>query len=198
MHEVTSAKTQKLNEFQEYETILVSVTIAIPCFIKFLKSLLPNSPFNKWVIVTASQYTNWNLCLVLINHFHNNRLMNIFLTINSSTIFIIYHIFYLTNKPLIKQIPNVPDFYTDIHFDITNVIVHVIPFVGYVYDYSKNKYICEYNMGYNVILFNMIWALQCFLSFDPHLAYFKISDLNVYKMWVFVIFLDLSIGYLLT
>lgn len=197
MHEVTTV-AMNLNEVQEYETILVFVTIAIPCFIKFLKSFLPESPFNKWVIVTASQYTNWNLCLVLINHFHNNRLMNIFLTINTSTIFIIYHIFYFTNKPLIKQIPNVPDFCTNIHIDITNVIVHVIPFIGYVYDYFKNKYICEYNLGYNVILFNMIWALQCFLSFDPYTVYFKISDLNVYKLWMFVIFLNISIGYILT
>ena len=183
------------DEFQEYEFILVIVTIAIPCFIKFLKTILSDSSFNKWMIVTASQYTNWNVCLVFINQFHNNRLMNIFITINSTTIFIIYHLFYLTNKPLIKQIPNIPDFFTDIHIDVTNVVVHVIPFIGYAYDYYKNKYECEYNLGYNVLLFNMIWALQCFLSFDPHSVYFKISDYNIYKLWILVIFLNLSIGY---
>lgn len=186
------------NEINEYEAILAFIVIAIPCFIKFLKTFLSaDSPLNRWLIITASQYTNWNMCLVFINHFHNNRLMNIFITINSTSIFIVYHIFYFTNKSLIKKIPNIPDFCTDIHIDIVNVIVHVIPFIGYVYDYYKNRYICDYNMGYNVILFNMIWALQCFLSFDPHTVYFKVSYKNVYNMWVFLIGLNWSLGHYL-
>lgn len=185
-----------MNEIEEFEfeAILVFVTVAIPCFIKFLKTFLPNTCCKQFIIVTSSQYTNWNLCLVAINHFYNNRFMNVFLTINSSTIFIVYHIFYLTNKSLIKQIPNVPDCFNNIHIDITNVVVHVIPFIGYLYGYYKNTYLCDYNMGYNVLLFNMIWAFQCFLSFDPHSVYFKVSEKNIYKLWLFVIFLDLSIG----
>ena len=186
-----------LSERNEYEATLVFITIAIPSFIKFIKTALPTCALNKWIVITTSQYTNWNLCLIIVNHFRNNRLMNIFLTINSTTIFIAYHMFYLTNKPLIRKIPNIPYFFTDIHIDIINVIVHVIPFIGYVHDYSKNKYVCDYNIGYNVVLFNVLWAFQCFLSFDPHSVYFQISNPNIYKLWVFIIILDLSIGHYL-
>ena len=186
-----------LSERNEYEATLVFIMIAIPSFIKFIKTALPACALNKWMVITASQYTNWNLCLVIVNHFRNNRLMNIFLTINSTTIFIAYHMFYLTNKPLIRKIPNIPYFFKDIHIDIINVIVHVIPFIGYVHDYSKNKCACDYNIGYNVVLFNVLWAFQCFLSFDPHSVYFQISNPNIYKLWVFIIVLDLSIGHYL-
>lgn len=183
------------DEIFEFESILAFITISVPCFIKCMKTFLPCSPLNQWIVVTASQYTNWNLCLVVINHFHNNHFMNIFLTINSSTIFIVYHLFYLSNKPLIRKIPNIPEFFTDFHIDVINVIVHVIPCLGFIHHYSKNPYYCDFNMGYNVTLFNMIWALQCFVGFDPHTVYFKISDSNVYKLWIFLISLNLTIGH---
>lgn len=183
-----------LTETQKYEATLTFIAIAIPSFIKFIKTLLPDSSFNKWLIITASQYTNWNLCLVAINHFHNNRLMNIFLTINSTTIFVVYHLFYFTNRSQIKKIPNIPDCFNEIHLNIVNIFVHVIPCITYIHDCSKNKYICDYNIGYNVVLFNLIWSLQCFLSFDPHTVYFKVSDKTVYNLWIFVIFFNISLG----
>ena len=190
----------RLSEQNEYEAMLIFVAISMPSFIKCVKFYFPHNTVGKWFAITASQYTNWNICLVVINHFYNNRFMNLFLTINSTTIFIVYHMFYLTNKPLIKQIPNIPEFCNDYHINIVNVIVHVVPFIGYIYDFYKNRYLVDtidYNAGYNVIFFNMIWALQCFQSFDPHTVYFQVSYSNVYKMWVLIIILNLSVGFCL-
>ena len=193
----------QLSEQNEYETMLILVAISIPSFIKCLKFYFPHNPISKWFVTTASQYTNWNITLILINYFHNNRLMNVFITINSSTIFIVYHIFYCTNNKLIRKIPNIPSFCNDFHINIANVFMHVIPFILYTYDCYKTIKartavdLMNYNMGYNVILFNMIWALQCFQGFDPHTVYFKVPYKDVYNIWVFIIFLNITIGFCL-
>jgi len=184
-----------LTEIGVYESILFGTTIFIPVSIQFVKTLLPESIYKNFIIITISQYTNWNIVLVLVNHYFNNQYMNIFLTINSTTIFIIYHIFHCTNKHLIRRIPNVPESCTELHIDMMNIVVHILPWLFYTHDYYLNSHKSEHNIGIDVIFYNMMWCLHCFQSFDPHQVYFKISKKNVYKLWCALIFMNLFFGY---
>lgn len=179
----------KLSIVKEYEIILLTTSIAIPIFIKLLNI--------KYISHSLLQYTNWNLVLIFINHYRNNKILNVFLTINSATIFVIYHIFHFTCKERIMTMANIPKWCTHTHINIASFFVHILPFLVYGYDFYKNRYIVEYNMGYNVILFNFIWAFQNFLSFDVQKAYFIVEPKVIYYIWCSVIVCNISIGYIL-
>ena len=185
----------ELSIVKEYELILVLTSISIPILRKFLN--VYSFKITKALSQSLLQYTNWNIILIFINHFCNNKMLNVFLTINSATIFIIYHIFHFTYKHLIMTMPNVPKWFTNTHINIASFFVHILPILVYSHDFYKNKYEIGYNMGYNVLLFNLIWAFQNFLSFDPEKAYFKISQEKVYYVWCLLMVSNISIGHLL-
>lgn len=181
---------------KEFELILVSTSISIPLLIKLL-NLNTSSKITKILSQSLLQYTNWNIILIFINHFRNNKMLNVFLTINSATIFIIYHIFHFTSKNQIMNMPNIPEWCTHTHINIASFFVHILPIIVYGNDFYKNRYIIDYNMGYNVILFNFIWAFQNFLTFDAKKAYFVISPNAIYIIWCTIIASNISIGYML-
>lgn len=184
-----------MNKTIEYELIILGTTIFIPVSKKIINIILPQSYIKDFIIISMSQYTNWNIFLIFINLINNNSYLKIFITINSTTIFIIYHIFYITNRQLIKKIPNIPSFCNQIHIDIASFFVHVLPFIMYNFYYTNYK--LNHNIGYHVVLYNMVWCFQCFLSFNPHTVYFNINDENVYLLWCFTMLTHISVGYLL-
>jgi len=186
----------ELSTIREYELILVSTSISIPVLRKIL-DMNTSSKIMKALSQSLLQYTNWNIILMFINHFRNNKMLNVFLTINSASIFIIYHIFHFTSKNLIMSMPNVPKWCTHTHINIASFFVHILPILVYGQDFYKKSYIVDYNMGYNVTLFNFFWAFQNFLSFDPQKAYFKVSQETVYYVWCMLMLCNISIGYLL-
>jgi hypothetical protein len=183
-----------INYFDDFEMILVSTSILLPSFTFFITQIENQNLFLKIVRITSCQYTYWNNYLVIVNHFYDNDCLSIFLTINCTTVVIIYNIFHLNCYNLIKQIPNIPDNTTDLQIHFGNFVVHIIPFLMYVQNFYNSTLCVNYNMGYVIILFNMIWALQCFVSFDPRDVYFQIEKKNVYRLWMFLIVLNLSIG----
>lgn len=186
----------ELSVIKEYELILVSTSISIPVFIKLLK-ITTSSKMIKDISQSLIQYTNWNLILIFINHYHNNKMLNVFLTINSATIFIIYHMFHFTCKNQIMNMPNIPKWCTHNHINFASFFVHILPILVYGRDFYMNRYVVNYNMGYNVILFNFVWAFQNFLTFDARKAYFVISDDAIYYIWCIIIACNISIGYIL-
>jgi len=183
-----------MDKLYQYQNILISTSIFLPLFLKINSFFDKNIQLLKIVDITLKQYTNWNLALVIINYHYNNDYMNIFLSINSTTVFVIYHIFHFNNKCMIKNIPNIPKDMNYTYINSLNLIVHILPFLSYVKYFYILKNSINYNIGFNVILFNMIWALQCFQSFDPHTVYFQIQKNNVYYLWIFLIILNSSLG----
>jgi len=182
---------------KEHELIIGGTSVIIPMIIYTIKNTLPESVDRTHIIISLMQYTNWNLILIFINYFRNNRYLNVFIAINSTTIFTVYHLFHFTNKALIKTLPNIPKDATDFEINVANFFLHVLPFLVYINSVNKYNYIIDSNVGYNVILFTFVWALQCFQSLDPHVAYFKISDDNVYRLWIFIVFYNIFLGNLL-
>ena len=183
-----------MKSFNELEIILISTCIILPSFTKFIKYIEYHNFNLKNMRIASCQYTYWNNYLVIVNHFYDNDSLTIFLTINCTIIVIIYNLFHFNCYQLIKKIPNIPQNITDSQIHLGNFIVHIIPFLMYVENYFDSSLYVHYNMGYIIILFNMVWALQCFVSFDPHDVYFQIEQNNIYRLWIFLILLDLSFG----
>lgn len=183
-----------------YDMVLFTTCVAIPFFNKRICNMITHDALSNMVKVTLSQYTNWNIILVIINSFYKNDEFEIFITINSTTIFIIYHIFRLTQKERIQLIPNIPTWCSMLHIDIISFFAHILPFIVYVYDFYLNKYrtcigLPYHNIGYDVALFNLIWALQCFQGFDPAAVYYQIA--YVYEVWCLTLFSHVATGYVL-
>jgi len=187
-----------MNNRHEYEIVLVSTTIIIP-IVRRIIGHISDKTFGKISTVTLSQYTNWNMILIGINYFYHNVYFEIFITINSSTIFIIYHIFRFTNKDKISLIPNVPKGASIMTIDICSFFVHILPGIVYIYDFIYNKrgnYIINHNIGYDVVLFNLIWAFQSFKTFSPCSVYFTVNDNIVYYVWCCTIISHILCGYI--
>jgi len=187
-----------MNKRNEYELILITTSIMIPIIRKIITKIT-NKSFGLMSTITLSQYTNWNVILIGVNYFYPNVNLEIFITINSSTIFIIYHIFRFANSDKIRLVPNIPKCFSLMTIDFCSFFVHVLPGVVYIYDFIYNKsgkYRIEHNIGYDVVLFNLIWAFQSFNTFSPCSVYFLVNDHYVYNVWCTTIISHILCGYI--
>lgn len=187
-----------MNNRHEYELVLITTSIMIPIVRKIITKTT-NKNIGLMSNITLSQYTNWNVVLIGVNYFYPNVNLEIFITINSSTIFIIYHIFRFTNSDKISLVPNIPKCFSLMTIDFCSFFVHVLPGVVYIYDFIYNKsgkYKIEHNIGYDVALFNLIWAFQTFNTFSPCSVYFLVNDNYVYCIWCITIMSHIICGYI--
>jgi len=180
-----------MNNIVQYDIVLIGVVITIP----YIKNLFSN----KIIYITLSQYTNWNIALICINYFYKNNNYEAFIAINSSTIFVIYHIFRLTCRDKIMLIPNIPKYFTYRAVDFVSFFVHVLPAMVYTHDLIYNKIgkcDVQHNIGYEVCLFNLLWALQCFGTLNPCNAYFHVDDIYVKNIWYITLLSHIFFGYI--
>jgi len=181
-------------ELLEYELIIISTSIFIPSVKKLIKKYTPDSNFKSFSVMIINQYTNWNLFLIAINLLHSNIYLEYFITINSSTIFIIYHVFYL--KDLIKITHDTQSYYNHLLMNIANIFMHILPLIYYFNHYLDKKTIINFNIGYHSCLFNLIWSLQVVGSYDACSIYYRIKKYQIYITWYSVCFLHIFIGFI--
>jgi len=158
-----------------------------------------NKNIDKYVITTLKQYTFWNLLLILINVlFYRDLYFEIFIFINTTVIFITYYILHMAHRDKVKTFPNIPPFFNEADIEISMFLVHALPFVYYFFKMMENyeKIKIFYNIGFETALFNVMWVMLNFFSFDPSSVYFSIEDEHLYFIWVLMIFLHFAIGYL--
>ena len=182
--------------FNEYQNILVLFCIFLPSINAVLKYYENDIQVFKILYISFKQYTNWNIALIFINCKYENKYLNIFITINSTTIFVIYHIFNITNYQMIRKIPNIPKEMNDFQINTCNFFLHILPFLAYVKNFYLYHSSLNFNIGFNVILFNLIWSFQCFLSFNPHTVYFKIERNKIYYLWFFLMTFNFIQGHI--
>jgi len=184
-----------------YDLLIFLTSILIPSCNKLLCNTTSDVYCKKMISVTMSQYTNWNLVLIAINTFYKNSHYEFFITINSITICIVYHIFRFTEKENIRLIPNIPKNSSFLFIDFISFFVHVLPPFVYIHHItnmpnSMRKNIMDiHNIGYDVALFQMGWALQSFESFNPGSVYYYTT--NIYKYWCFSLLCHICGGYIL-
>lgn len=185
-----------------HSLIIFASSIIIPSCNKVLCNITQNKQTKKIIWVTLSQYTNWNLVLIFINTFYKDGIYELFIAINSLTILIVYHVFRFADRDKIHLIPNIPNGSSFIFIDIISFFVHILPAFAYIHNFANtkmsihhNQYLVNHNVGYDVALFNVGWALQCFQSFDPAPAYYQTN--NIYKYWCFTLLCHICNGYIL-
>lgn len=159
-----------------------------------------NKSVQKYIITTLQQYTFWNLCLIVINALYKNQNFEIFIFINTTVIFITYYIFHFTYRDKIKSFPNISPKLNEFDIEVAMFLAHGLPFIYYLYKIAKMTYTSKVfsNIGFESSLFNIIWTLSCFYSFDPTPAYFDIPIDILHLVWIFMILLHIVIGYLVT
>jgi hypothetical protein len=178
------------------ELILLTTTIILPFTKKFIDNYIYNDKIKDFSTIILNQYTNWNLFLIMLNILYSNDYLEYFITINSSSIFIIYHIIYYNNILNLFKIFIIYDsYYEVIIINIGNFFMHILPVIYYINKYIDKKIIIDINMGYQVCLFNMLWSLQVVGNFDPSVIYVEMNTKHLYIMWYFVCILNISIGF---
>lgn len=181
-------------ELMKCELILLTTTIILPFTKKFIDYMY-NDKIKDFSSIIFNQYTNWNLFLIILNLLYSNDYLEYFITINSSSIFIIYHFLYYNNILKLFKIFIIYDKYDIIIINIGNFFMHILPLIYYIEHYFNKKHIININMGYQVCLFNMIWSLQIVGNFDPSVIYVEINKKHLYIMWYIVCILNISIGF---
>lgn len=189
-------------ELVELEYIIVFTIFFLPICKKITLLLPYNNYYKNYIIVSLSQYTNWNLFLILIYYTTNlnNSIFIEFISINSFVINTVYHIFYIYDRKKIMTLPNIPYYVKSYHIFILSCIVHILPFLIFTRKALQNNIVKKNifsNIGFLSALFNIIWSYQCFGSFDPTSVYLKVSKKYIIITWVGSILLHISFGYII-
>lgn len=173
--------------------IIILLLIRHSLHISFQK----NDQVQRYIITTLKQYTFWNLCLIFINIFYTDEAFELFIFINTTVIFITYYMIHFIYRDRIKIFPNLPPELSETNIEILMFLIHGVPFIYYLYKFANMQKMnrLSYNIGYETALFNIIWSVLCFYSFDPRPAYFHIDDSVLYLIGLLMVSLHLSIGY---
>lgn len=195
------------NYMYELELIIIFSGLFLPSFKNFPKLILNGShniKFIELLEIKFEQYTNWNIFLIIIYYtlyFFNtdNYILRDFITVNSNTIFIIFHSFYIYDYKLFTYFPKSNNM-SILTFNICSFISHILPVIVFNYNSYTYNYQYDYiNLGFYSLLLKTIWAFQNFGSFNVSEAYFDIkNDKIIHFVWYFTGFLDLFNGYLIT
>jgi len=150
-----------------------------------------NTDYHRMIERKINQYTNWNLFMILCNHFlnFNNIYISKFIAFNSLQICLIFHTFMLYDsrlllhtfdqtKPIILRPPEKYNRYCIItEYIIVNFIIHLLPVYTYKdFLFAKVPYDNHMNMGIYAALFKFMWSLNVFGHFDVTSLY--VPDFN--------------------
>lgn len=172
------------NDFKEFEKMLFFITIVLPFFHKIPKIIFKN---NKRIIyweLKLSQYTNWNILIILLNcvlnyyNIYNNILLE-FITVNSISICITFHLIYLNDYNLIYIFPKTNDM-SFIEFHLCSFITHILPVIYFLYKYNNIEieyqqpiYCPNINIGIYTLLFKLLWCFTTVKDFEVAKIYSK-------------------------
>lgn len=178
----------------QLELIILFFGLSLP-YLKKIPKYLFNIKCDLAEIKTM-QYTNINIALGFLYYGLrifgiNNFLLRDFITINSNSILVIYHSFYIYDYKLFYYFPksNNMSIFT---FHFCSSLVHILPTILF----TTETLLCEYNyehinISLYTILFKFIWTFQTFGSFDVSKAYFDIPIKYVYILWYFAFIIDI-------
>lgn len=196
-----------MNDINQLELIIILSGILLPSFKHIPKLLFDNHNIKiiELLEIKFEQYTNWNLFLIsiyyILYYFNINcYILRDFITINSNTIFILFHSSYIYDYKLFIYFPKSNNM-SILTFNIFSFLSHILPVILFNYytlndinnyEYQKN------NLGFYTLILKLIWAFQNFGSFDITEAYFEIKNKKIIPyIWYYTSIIDILNGYLL-
>jgi hypothetical protein len=184
--------TSQYSEYMFFNNFLFCIFAMMPFVKKITMSIVDkNTDYHRMIERKINQYTNWNLFMILCNHFlnFNNIYISKFIAFNSLQICLIFHTFMLYDsrlllhtfdqtKPIILRPPEKYNRYCIItEYIIVNFIIHLLPVYTYKdFLFAKVPYDNHMNMGIYAALFKFMWSLNVFGHFDVTSLY--VPDFN--------------------
>jgi hypothetical protein len=178
------------NKNIQFEMITL-LSVVLFSYIKKIPKLLNGSGNNSKINyseIKLSQFTSWNMMTIfyytILNYFDiYNYLLLKFITINSTAIFITFHLLYLYDYNLIFYFPasNNMKF---IEFHTYSFIVHIMPPIYFIYkyihinddtNYDTDEIILyqDINVGIYTMLFQLLWCFSIFNDFNIAKVYLE-------------------------
>ena len=178
-----------MNKNNEFELIMLFITLFFPFLKNIPSKLLTNKESINYYEIKLSQYTFWNIFIIIVNYILNlnniyNYLLFKFILINSISICGTFHLLYLYDYKLIYIFPKTNNM-SFLEFHTCSFITHILPPIYLLNQYinieNNGHYITmlyyeNINLGVYTILFKTLWCFTMFNDFNISRVY--ISDNN--------------------
>ena len=183
-----------MNKNNEFELIMLFITLFFPFLKNIPNKFLKNKENINYYEIKLSQYTFWNIFIIMINFILNlnniyNYLLFKFILINSISICSTFHLLYLNHYNLIYIFPKTNNM-SFLEFHTCSFITHILPAIYFLNEYIKidknNNYTSivlyeNVNLGIYTLLFKTLWCFTVFNDFNISKVYLSQNEKDKVK-----------------